>query len=254
MPDSNAPLYDDPMFFAGYKKLRQIDNGLNGSTEQPAVRSRMLDLAGRDILDLGCGFGDFLRYAATRGARTMIGVDQSRRMIEEAQGRSSEYGIDFRCEDITAFRAGPDSFDIVVSSLALHYIEAYADVVSAVHDWLRPGGIFLFTVEHPICTANPIGWVRAVEGDREFWPLDRYQEEGARMTHWFIDGVRKYHRTVETYVNALIGRGFRLAFLGEPKPVSASNDIRPEDWEHMRRPPLLLIEARKRDVVHDEYI
>lgn len=238
-------LYDDPVFFAGYRKMRDEDSGLNGSLEQPAVWGRLGSVAGLDILDLGCGFGDFLRDAARQRPRSMVGIDQSARMISEARARSKGLPITFQHMDIVTFRASPETLDLVVSSMALHYVEDYAGVVAAVHGWLRPGGRFLLTVEHPVCTANPVGWTSAPVLDSDVWPLDRYQDEGPRTTRWYVDDVRKYHRTVETYINTLLARGFELAWLGEPKPLRRRGRHWPDFSQHMRRPPVLLIDARK---------
>ena len=47
--------------------------------------------------------------------------------------------------------------------------------------------------------------------------MDHYRDEGERRTHWFIDGVVKYHRTVETYVNVLLAAGLVLARLEQPE-------------------------------------
>ncbi|KAJ4176467.1 hypothetical protein NW755_014400 [Fusarium falciforme] len=132
--------------------------------------------------------------------------------------------------------------------MALHYICDYRAVVKRVFKGLTAGGAFIFSVEHPSCTANPVGWVRDADGAPQHWPLDLYQSEGERQTSWFIDGVTKYHRTVETYVNTLVGEGFRLDHLGEPKPSPEIVDKRPWLAETLRRPPILLLAATKPDV------
>jgi hypothetical protein len=49
-------------------------------------------------------------------------------------------------------------------------------------------------------------WIRDAGGNPLFWPVDDYHLEGKRVTKWFIKGVIKYHRTVETYVTTLISR------------------------------------------------
>ncbi|WP_242612498.1 methyltransferase domain-containing protein [Corticibacter populi] len=135
------------------------------------------------------------------------------------------------------------AFDLVVSSMALHYVDDYAAVVRKVFAALRPGGRFVFSVEHPVCTAHPAGWVRNAQGEALYWPLDDYQRQGRRSTAWFVDGVVKFHRTVEHYVNTLIERGFRLEHLGEPRPLPACLAERPALQETMRRPPVLLLAA-----------
>jgi len=241
-------VYDDPVFFNGYKKLRQNDTGLNGALEVPALHALLPNLSGKSILDLGCGFGDFARYARGAGVHSVTAVDVSQKMISEAERLTEDDLISYiHCsiEDFSPDEA--ESFEITTSSMALHYIRDYPAVVSQVFLGLVPGGRFVFSVEHPACTANPIGWHRSSDGVPLHWPLDRYQDEGARQTSWFVQDVTKYHRTVESYVMPLLTQGFRLDYLGEPKPLPEFLEARPELSETLRRPPVLLLSATKQE-------
>jgi len=238
-------VYDDPVFFEGYKKLRRNDTGLNGALEVPALHALLPCLSGKSILDLGCGFGDFARYARSEGAQWVTAVDVSEKMISEAKRLTRDDQITYMRCSIEDYAPDAESFEIVVSSMALHYISDYAAVVRQVFFGLVPGGKFVFSVEHPTCTANPIGWHRDSDGTALHWPLDRYQDEGERQTSWFVEGVTKYHRTVESYVMPLLTEGFRLDHLKEPKPLLSFLDARPELGETLRRPPVLMLSATK---------
>jgi SAM-dependent methyltransferase len=241
--DKPAPqnVFDEPIFFNGYKKLRQNDTGLNGALEVPALHSLLPDLSKRRVLDLGCGFGDFARYARGRGAQSVTALDVSENMIAEAVRLTADNNIVYLHNSIEDFSPEPESFDLAVSSMALHYVDDYAAVVKRLFSALTSGGNFIFSVEHPVCTANPVGWIRDQNDTPLHWPLDQYQHEGERSTSWFIDGVRTFHRTVETYVNTLIAAGFRLDHLGEPKPLAEFLKERPSLEETLRRPPVLLL-------------
>ena len=96
--------------------------------------------------------------------------------------------------------------------------------------WLAPGGRLAFSVEHPIFTAH--GSQRLAHGTPDgaalHWPVDRYRDEGERRTRWFVDGVVKYHRTVESYVNGLLDAGLRLVRLEEPEADAALLAEKPE--------------------------
>jgi SAM-dependent methyltransferase len=236
-------IYDDMTFFEGYKSLRDADTGLNGALEIPALHGLLPELSNLHVLDLGCGFGEFARFASAQGAASVTGVDISARMLEEAVRRTSDPSVSYERCPIEQCRPAADSFNLVVSSLALHYVEDYAGVVERVFKALKPGGHFVFSVEHPLCTAYPAGWVRDNEGHRRYWPVDHYREEGKRDTRWFVDGVIKYHRTVETYVNTLIRSGFLLEHLGEPGPTAEALKARPTLEAERRRPPFLLLRA-----------
>jgi SAM-dependent methyltransferase len=137
-------IYDDATFFEGYKLLRDGDTGLNGALEIPALHRLLPNLANLHVLDLGCGFGEFTRFAKTQGAASVTGVDISRRMLEEAILRTSDPSVTYLHGPIEQYAPAPCSFDLVVSSLALHYVEDYAALVERVFQGLRPGGRFLF--------------------------------------------------------------------------------------------------------------
>jgi SAM-dependent methyltransferase len=241
-------IYDDPAFFASYTQIPRSVEGLDAVYEWPAFQ-RLLPPSLLDcrILDLGCGLGYFAREARKRGARSVVGVDISERMLAEARGRGSDDGIRYVRSSLEAFEPDSASFDLVVSMLALHYIADYSGLVARVARCLVPNGRFAFSVEHPIFTANGTSdWHRGPDGAPAHWPVDRYRDEGERRTSWFVDGVVKYHRTTETYVNTLLEAGFTLARIEEPEAESAALlTKRPALKDERRRPPFLLLAANR---------
>lgn len=240
-------VYDDPAFFAGYAELRRTERGLNAILEQPALLRRLPPLADRTVLDLGTGFGNFARYAREHGARRVVGVDVSSRMLAEARRLTMDAAIEYVEQPIEAYAAERGSFDVVVSSLALHYVADYGAAIASVREALAPGGRFVFSVEHPMVTARAEqAWLLDGNGRKDVWPVDEYAIEGARHTRWFRDDVIKYHRTVATYVNTLLAGGFTLLALDEPVPSAEARAARPELESELRRPPFLLIAAERR--------
>lgn len=238
-------IYDNPVFYEGYRELRDNEVGLNAAIEEPAVRSVLPDLNGLTILDLGSGFGDFCRFARQRGAARVVGMEISRRMIAEAARRTNDSGITYLLTPVEDLLVEGGAYDLVVCRLTLHYVGDYRGVVGLVFRGLRAGGRFVLSVEHPICTARCQGWHEDAGGNQLFWPVDDYQKEGERRQHWLVDGVIKYHRTVATYINALLDAGFQLTRLLEPQAALAALEHRPDLRSASRRPPLLVIAARK---------
>jgi len=246
-PMSPQNVYDDPAFFAGYSQMPRSVEGLDAVYEWPAFQ-RLLppSLVGRRILDLGCGLGYFAREARRRGAGSVLGVDISARMLAEAGARSEDDpAIRYVRSSLEDFEPDAERFDLVVAMLALHYIADFAGVAGRVARWLVPQGRFAFSVEHPIFTAaGTTDWHAGPDGLPLHWPVDRYRDEGERRTHWFVDGVVKYHRTIETYANTLLEAGFVLARLEEPEAESPALLARfPSMHQERRRPPFLLIAA-----------
>jgi SAM-dependent methyltransferase len=206
-------LYDDPEFFAGYSQLPRSREGLAGAPEWPALQSMLPPLEGLWVLDLGCGFGAFARWAQERGAAGVIGVDRSQNMLAQARAQTHDSRVTYVLADIEHLALAEAAFDLVYSSLVLHYIADFGVVCGAIRRLLASGGRLVFSVEHPLFTAprNP-GWQRNPEGSK-VWPIDAYLLEGRRETDWITPGVVKYHRSVASYVNSLLRQGFQLTQL-----------------------------------------
>lgn len=238
-------IYDDPDFFSGYKKLRQNNGGFNDEIEQKAIRSLLPNLEGKSVLDIGCGFGDFCYFLSTQKIKQVIGLDPSHNMLKEAKRLHSHELITYQCSPIETASFTPHQFDLLVSSVAFHYVEDYAALIKKMADWLKPNGYLIFSVEHPICTANPLCRAQRDENDTEVFPLYNYRDEGRFSQTWFIDNVQKYHRTLSTYINTLLQHQFSLCSILEPMPSDELIEKRPAFAQHKIRPPLLVIKAQR---------
>lgn len=238
-------IYDDETFFAGYSQLHRSIEGLDGAPEWPALRALLPELGGRAVVDLGCGFGWFCRWARQAGAVRVLGIDVSEKMLARARASTDDAAIAYTRADMETLALPPGSFDLAYSSLALHYVEGLERLLAEVHRALFPGGRLVFSVEHPIFTApaRP-GWSTDAAGGRTTWPVDRYLDEGRRTTNWLAEGVVKQHRTLATYLNLLVGLGFTIAHVEEWGPTEAQIAARPEWALERDRPPFLLVAAR----------
>jgi len=238
-------LYDDPVFFAGYRRLRDEGDALNEILELPALLAALPDPNGLEVLDLGCGFGGLARELLARGARRVLAVDGSARMLAEARRRGAPEGLELLQADLEEWSPPEAAFDFAASSLCLHYLARLERLLAAVRAALRPGGRFVCTVEHPVLSASGRRWVTDATGTRLHWPLDRYWEEGPRITEWFVPGVVRHHRTVESWVRAGREAGFALEDLREPRATAAARSRQPDLAEEDRRPPFLLLAWRR---------
>jgi SAM-dependent methyltransferase len=238
-------IYDDPEFFAGYSRLRRSVEGLAGGAEWPALRALMPDLNGANIVDLGCGFGWFCRWAREQGAARVLGLDVSEKMLERAAAETADAAITYTQADLEHLDLPAASFDLAYSSLALHYIVDLAGMLATVHQALVPGGRLIFSAEHPIFTA-PVrdDWLVDADG-RKTWPVNNYQLEGPRHRDWFVQGVVKQHRTIGTYLNMLIGLGFTIAHVEDWGPTDAQVAETPALAVERERPIFLLVSARR---------
>lgn len=238
--------YDDAQFFAKYEKMPRSVYGLDGATEWPAFRSLLPDLQGKRVLDLGCGYGWHCRWARAAGAVAVVGVDLSEKMLARARKSTEDSGIEYRRSAMEDIDFDQGEFDIVMSSLALHYVERFDPLCRKVSSLLSPGGSFVFSVEHPVFTALATQqWYVGPHGERLHWPVDNYQDQGIRHTRWLGEDVVKYHRTVETYVNRLIDAGLLISRILEPFVSPETLAKHTELGDENRRPAFLLLAAVK---------
>ena len=240
-------IYDDPRFFAGYSQLERFGTGWTKALEHPSLMGLLPDVAGQRVLDLGCGVGQLAFHLAQAGAAEVLGVDVSERMLELARSERTHPRVTYLRAAIENLAFPPERFELVVSSLALHYVEDYSALLRSVASWLVSGGLLVYSTEHPVYTArDPAdGWVLDGQGKRLHWALDDYAEEGLREQRWFVEGVQKYHRTLASLLNGLIEAGFSIERVLEPVPSAEMLQRRPEFIDERRRPPFLLVRARK---------
>jgi ubiquinone/menaquinone biosynthesis C-methylase UbiE len=238
-------IYDNEEFFEGYSRLSRSVEGLDGAPEWPALRALLPDLRGLQVLDLGCGFGWFCRWARQMGAAHVLGIDVSEKMLDRSRATTQDTAITYTRADMEQLELPLASFDLVYSSLALHYIQGLEELMSEVSRALVPGGRLVFSVEHPIFTAptNANWWLDAA--GHKTWPIDRYLDEGPRSTDWLAKGVIKQHRTLATYVNMLLRLGFAILHVEEWGPTEEQVAARPNLADELHRPPFLLVAARR---------
>ena len=238
-------LYDDPDFFNAYAQMARSQGGLQAAGEWHQMEPLLPQLAGMHVLDLGCGYGWHCKYAADKGAESVLGIDASKRMVEEARKRNSDPNITYQVCGLEEYAYPKEAFDLVISNLALHYVENLQAIYEDVWKTLKPGGVFLFNIEHPVFTAG-VGqdWIYDAEGKPAHWPVDRYYEPGERETLFLGRKVRKQHHTLTQILNGLLQAGFRIAHVEEAMPSAKMLEL-PGMRDEMRRPMMLLVRAEK---------
>lgn len=238
--------YDDSVFFKKYGQMNRSKQGLAGAGEWQTLEAMLPDFAGKRVLDLGCGYGWHCEYAASHGAKSVIGIDVSEKMLAVAQREHAGEGVRYERVGIEEADFADGAFDVVISSLALHYIASFDEVVDKVWRWLSPNGFFVFSCEHPIFTAQgPQDWTYKEDGSIAHFPVDRYFEQGERQATFLGEQVTKHHRTLTTYVGTLLARGFALTGLAEPEPPQELLETIPDMKNELRRPMMLIISAQK---------
>lgn len=237
--------YDDDIFFEKYSHMSRSIQGLDGAGEWHEMQKLMPDFGGKRVLDLGCGYGWHCFYAAEHGAQYVLGTDISEKMLEIARGKNTFENIEFQKIAMEDIAYEDSSFDIVLSSLAFHYVKEYKALVKNISRMLKPGGTFLFSVEHPVFTAyGTQDWYYNEAGEILHFPVDNYYYEGEREAIFLGERVVKYHRIMTTYLNTLLEEGLQIQHIVEPMPPEDMLHI-PGMKDEMRRPMMLLVSAGK---------
>ncbi len=214
--------YDD---FAEAYTAENETSLMNAYYERPATLALAGDVAGRRILDAGCGSGPLFAALRERGA-VVTGIDQSAAMVAHARRRLGD-GADLRVAELAEPLPFPDEeFDDVVASLVLHYLRDWAPVLAELRRVLKPGGRLIASVNHPMM----INLTHRQEGPRpdyfeSYTWTDEFEMHGhsARMTFW--------NKPLHAMTDAFTAAGFRIAVISEPHPVPAARELFPGDFE-----------------------
>ena len=246
---SKQNIYDNELFFKEYRKLRSKVDCANELIEKPALFSMLPDLREKSVLDLGCGYGENCMEFVQRGASNVVGIDISAKMLEVAKQDHADANISYihmSMEDIGKLQ---QSFDVILSSLAVHYIKDFPALCRDVYNLLNPNGCFIFSQEHPLntCFTEGTRWTKDENGQVLHANTYMYGEDGERRSLWFIDGVVKYHRTFSTIVNALADAGFVVKRCCEPIPNVSMIEKYPAYARDVHKPDFLFIKAVRMD-------
>lgn len=228
------------------KWLRLAPSSLSDFTARAALFDACGDVAGRSVLDLGCGEGYCARALKRRGAGNYVGIDLSANMIDAARAQDEKdgFGIDYRTGDVAEF--SPDrQFDLCIAVFLFNYLrrEAMNQVLATAYAALVPGGALVFSVPHPffpfVRTEKEPPFYFDSEGKNYFADVDE-QFEGSI---WKQNGeplpVQCVHKTFADYFDGLREAGFsRLPEVTELTVTSEIAATNPDFFSPLLNEPL----------------
>ena len=197
------------------------------------------------VLDVGCGEGQVGRLAARiPGVDLVVGVDPTAAQVVEAARRGG--GVLIGRSDAAALPFSSRSFDAVVACLVFEHIEAVDSAIAEVGRVLRPGGRFLFLLNHPLLQTPNSGWIDDTILEEQYWRIGPYLIEDNRLEEVEKDvWIPFIHRPLSRYVNAMADAGMFVTWMGEPAPPPGFLALAEEYREAASIPRLLALRAEK---------
>jgi SAM-dependent methyltransferase len=222
----DRPQVNDYTSFAEAYSAENETNLINAYYERPAMLALAGDVAGRRILDAGCGSGPLFAALRDRGA-IVSGFDASAGMLELARRRLGD-GADLQVADLgSPLPYSDDTFDDVVASLVLHYLEDWGPALAELRRVLKPGGRLIASVDHPFAI-NLMHRQAGREAEYQYFDTTNWTEE------WTMGGqtalMSLWHRPLHAMIEAFTVAGFRMTVISEPEPEPdpAARELFPE--------------------------
>jgi ubiquinone/menaquinone biosynthesis C-methylase UbiE len=222
LPAGSPGVNDYDSFAEAY--TAQTEAGLiNGYYERPAILALAGDVAGRRVLDAGCGSGPLFAALRDRGA-IVTGFDKSTGMLELARRRLGD-GTDLYVADLGSPLPFPDgAFDDVIASLVLHYLEDWTAPLAELRRVLKPGGRLIVAVDHPFATT-----LFHYQSGRKADYFGTYKH----TAEWTMGGqivlMSFWHRPLHAMADAFTAAGFRISVISEPEPAPEARELFPDD-------------------------
>ncbi|MEV8374640.1 class I SAM-dependent methyltransferase [Kribbella sp. NPDC056861] len=215
--------FDD--FAAAYSADNET-NLLNGHYERPAMLDLAGDVAGRHILEAGCGSGPLAAALCDRGA-TISGFDLSAAMIDLARQRLGN-DADLTVADLAKPLPYPDAtFDDVTASLVLHYLEDWTEPLAELRRVLKPGGRLILSLNHPFVYT-------ALSPDGNYFDITEFSFDAEHGGHTVTYTI--WHRPLQAMTDAFTAAGFRVSAISEPTiSPDTPTELRPQGVEHPAR-------------------
>jgi ubiquinone/menaquinone biosynthesis C-methylase UbiE len=202
----------------------------NAYYERPAMLELAGDVAGRRILDAGCGAGPLFAALRDRGA-IVTGIDKSAGMLELARRRLGD-DADLRVAELGSPLPFPGgTFDDVTASLVLHYLADWGPALAELRRVLKPGGRLIASVDHPFVTNMAH---REAGREPDYFATYSYTEE------WTLGGqtalLSFWTRPLHAMTDAFTAAGFRITVISEPAVApDTPRELLPDNIADRRR-------------------
>ena len=225
--------FDDYQKFAELYVKHTESSSHNAYYERPAMFSILENLKFNRVLDAGCAGGIYGEWFINRGA-DLVAIDISHQMVEFTKQRINNRGKVYQADLNQPLDFLENNyFDLVISSLTLHYLSDWTKVFQEFNRILSPGGLFLFSTHHPFM-------------DYLLFEQPNYFTQELIEDEWHSFGdqpikVHFYRRPLNSMINSLTSAGFAIENIIEPRPTKECQRLYPQDYEKLSTKPWFLI-------------
>jgi ubiquinone/menaquinone biosynthesis C-methylase UbiE len=249
MIDSQINNYDD---YADDIAQSNIDgtNRAHIYIEKPAMYAALPDVKAMQILCVGCGTGEECDYLSRRGAN-VTGIDVSVKSIEIARSRFAK--ATFNVMDMHKLSFSDNTFDLVYSSLTLHYSENLESVLREIFRVLKPTGTLIFSTLHPIKWGSEVKRDVTNEKKKSFMLGYDSFTNPSRIYGDYLNtnlitqkpegypAIQYWNRPISDYLRIIKSASFKMSEFIEPKPIATLKDIDEDYWHIQSRIPQFMI-------------
>ncbi len=240
------------------ERMRAGKNIVHDYVAKPALYKTLGDLKNKKVLCIGCGSGEECAYIKSQGASEVVGTDISPDFIRIA--KESFPDIDFKVMDMEKLVLEKGYFDIVVSSLTMHYVQNWKKTLSEIKKVLSDNGRVIISTNHPIRFGAEVkrekereifllGYIRYKDPKLFGDVIGDYLNERKIDDMWFRNkfAVTYYHKPISSIFNEINESGFEIINFSEPKPEEWVKKENESFYNiHTKIPLFMIFELKKK--------
>ena len=226
--------------------------------EKPAMFGELPDLNRKVILCLGCGSGEECEYLLTLNPSKIIAVDSSQKLIDWGKTQyEHETKIEFVCSKLEDLKLENQTIDFVFSSLTMHYIQGWTELLSKIKRWIKPNNELsyqiIFSCHHPIKWGAQATRTKESNEFNLGYMKNKLNEKvykiyGDYMTPRAVDEklfgqleIIHYHKSISTMWIQIQTSGLKVNQIIEPLPLESTKTLKPDFYQTYSKIPLFII-------------
>jgi ubiquinone/menaquinone biosynthesis C-methylase UbiE len=186
------------------------------------------NVKGLRVLDAGCGAGFYTEWLINNGAKEVVAIDFSEKMVESTKERIEDKAKVYVANLNEKLNFEDSYFDLIISSLTLHYVKDLDFTLKELSIILKPNGKLIFSIHHPIMTYL-------------YFSLENYFQEILLEDIINKIPVYFYHRSFDSISNSLYNNKFLIERIIEPKPIKKFKEQDEKNYKKLNKKPHFII-------------